>query len=489
MKKLSILFLLTAVIMMASCSDDDTFTTSKSNLLTFTADTLRLDTTFSNVPTPTKDFWVYNHSGDGLRLTNVRLAQGNQTDFRVNVDGIELNAANGYQASNLEVRNKDSIRVFVEMTSPRNNGTEPEEITDYLIFTLESGMQQKVCLSVFSWDAQLLKGLEIKENTILTGTRPIVLQDTLRVDAGVTLTLPAGTTLYFSDKAAIDVHGTLHCEGTAEQPVTLRGDRLDWMFDYLPYDRISGQWQGIRFRKGSYGNILTHTDLHSAYNGIVCDADTTTSQKLILANSTVHNCQGYGLQATNCAIDAYNTQFSNTLMDCASFTGGKVTLTHCTLAQFYPFDSKRGAALSFGNHIGQREYPLQAFNVTNTLVTGYADDQLMGDNGKEMTANYQFDHCILRTSKPKDESLLAHFTDVTWENTKDHPDGGDKQFANVDADKQYYDLHLGKKSPAVNTGTSLTDSRFATDHDGKQRDATPDIGCFELADEEQTGSE
>lgn len=97
MKKLSFLLLLSAVMMMVACSDDDAFTTSRSNLLTFSTDTLRLDTTFSNVPTSTKIFWVYNKSGDGLRLTNVRLAQGNQTGFRVNVDGVELSAANGYQ--------------------------------------------------------------------------------------------------------------------------------------------------------------------------------------------------------------------------------------------------------------------------------------------------------------------------------------------------------------------------------------------------------
>lgn len=110
------------------------------------SDTLKLDTTFSNVPTSTKTFWVYNHSGDGLRVTSVRLSQGNQTGLRVNVSGDELNAANGHQVKDLAVRNKDSIRVFVEMTSPLNNGTSPQEIADNLIFTLESGVQQRVVL-------------------------------------------------------------------------------------------------------------------------------------------------------------------------------------------------------------------------------------------------------------------------------------------------------------------------------------------------------
>ena len=485
MKKLTILCLLAIVALITACSDDDTFTTSRSNLLSFSSDTLKLDTTFSNVPTSTKTFWVYNRSGAGLRLTNVRLAQGNQTGFRVNVSGDELNAANGYQVKDLEVRNKDSIRVFVEMTSPLNNGTSPQKITDDLIFTLESGVQQRVVLSAYSWDAQLLKGLKVTSNMTLTGSKPIVLQDTLKVEAGATLTIPAGTTLYFSQKASLEVYGSLRCEGTADHPVVLRGDRLDRLFPYLPYDHVSGQWQGIHFHTDSYDNVISHTDLHSAYNGIVCDAANISQNKLTLANSTVHNCQGYGLKAVNCKVEAYNTQFSNTLMDCASFLGGHITLTHCTFAQFYPFDSNRGAALSLGNHEGDKDYPLQAFNMINSLVTGYAEDVLMVYNKDGVTANYQFDHCLLRTPKPKDTALLTRFMDVIWENTKDYPGGGDKQFVKVNADKQDYDLHLKKPennvlSPAIDAGRVLTDTRFATDHDGKQRDNKPDIGCYEL---------
>ncbi len=58
--------------------------------LRFSTDTVSLDTTFSNVPTPTRSFWVYNHSGKSLRCSTVRLENGNQTGFRVNVDGTFL---------------------------------------------------------------------------------------------------------------------------------------------------------------------------------------------------------------------------------------------------------------------------------------------------------------------------------------------------------------------------------------------------------------
>ena len=60
---------------------------------------------------------------------------------------------------------------------------------------------------------------------------------------------------------------------------------------------------------------------------------------------------------------------------------------------------------------------------------------------------------------------MARFTDVTWENSKDYPDGGSKQFVLVDGDKQKYNLHLkkaekGEKYPAIDAGLVLGDPRL-----------------------------
>ena len=192
---LAYMLLLAVVGLVTACNDDDTFTTSVNNRLAFSADTVRLDTTFSKVPTPTKTFWVYNKSGDGIRLSNVRLAQGNQTGFRVNVDGIYLGQTNGYQVNGLEVRNKDSIRVFVELTTPKNGKNDPQLVEDDLVFTLESSVQQKVNLRAYSWDAELLQNIEVKHDTIIQSTKPIVVKGGIKVYEGATLTIGAGTTL------------------------------------------------------------------------------------------------------------------------------------------------------------------------------------------------------------------------------------------------------------------------------------------------------
>lgn len=115
MKRLFYILLSVSTIL-SSCSDDDSFSTSRGDLLSFACDTLSLDTVFSTVPTRTYGFWAYNRSSDGLRVSQVRLEHGNQTGFRVNVDGIYLDNSTGSQAQDIEVRKGDSIRVFVELT-------------------------------------------------------------------------------------------------------------------------------------------------------------------------------------------------------------------------------------------------------------------------------------------------------------------------------------------------------------------------------------
>ena len=291
MKKRHIILYLLALLTLAftSCADDDSFSTSTSNRLYFTSDTISLDTIFSKVPSVTKTFWVHNNSGDGIRCSSIRLKNGNQTGFRVNVNGVYLGNAQGFQISDEEIRKGDSIRVFVEVTTPMNNQDLPQLVTDDLLFALESGTQQSVNLRVWSWDAELLRDVIVSHDTIIASTKPTVIYGGITVKEGATLTIPAGKTLYFHDNAGIKVNGRLLCKGEAGNEVVLRGDRLDNMFDYLPYDGVSGQWGGIVLESSSYGNEMTFTDLHSSCRAIYCDSSDVTRPKLTMKASTIHN--------------------------------------------------------------------------------------------------------------------------------------------------------------------------------------------------------
>lgn len=466
----------------SACTDDDSFSSSPSNRLTFSTDTVRMDTVFATVPSSTRSFWVYNKSGDGIRCTTVRLAGGNQTGFRVNVDGEYLSPTAGYQVSNVEIRKNDSIRVFVELTSPVNAEEGPQEIEDDLVFLLESGVEQKVNLNAYSWNATLLRNVEISNDSTINGTeRPIVIYGGLKVDSLATLRITPGTTLYFHSDAGIDVYGTLIAEGSAESNIVLRGDRTDWMFDYLPYDMVSGQWQGVKFHASSYGNRISYTDIHGTFDGIVCDSSDVTRAKLQLYNSTVHNCQGFGLKTVNSMVDVRNCQITNTLNNCVAVYGGDVSLTHCTIAQFYPFDSNRGAALMYTNVLEDTDIPLERMDCVNSIVTGYGEDMMSGLKGKEdVKFNYRFVNTLLRTPEIEGDE---NFVDVIWENVEDTAAvSGEENFSLVDIDMQRYDFHLSQDSPAIDNGAA--DYSLPDDRDGKTRDAFPDMGCYEFIKEE-----
>ena len=477
MKKI-LLPLMIGAVALAACTDDDAFSTSPNRRLTFSTDTVRLDTVFSRVPTATPTFWVYNRSGSGLRLASVRLESGNQTGYRVNVDGTSLGAASGFQAADLEVRDKDSIRVFVELTSALNGKDTPQKVEDNLVFTLESGVEQKVCLSALSWDADVVRSLTLSRDTTFTSGKPVIVYGGITVPEGTTLTLAPGVTLYFHADAGLQVDGQLRIEGTPQQNVTLRGDRLDRMFDYLPYDGVSGQWKGITIGKTSYGNVVNYADIHSTMNGIVCDSADVEPSKLAMLGTIVHNCNGYGVKLRHVNATLDNCQLTNTLGDCLLVEGGRVAMNHCTLAQFYPFDANRGAALTFANHDADYDMPLE-LDVKNSIVTGYASDVLQGSLRDSTVAfDYRFSHCLLRTPKDSTDERL---TDIDFEDVKDTANYGEHLFRKVDIDRQSYDFRLSRKSAAIGKADPLT--ALPEDRRGKARGDKPDAGCYQHDEE------
>lgn len=461
------------VILMTACTDDERFSTSPVSLLSFSVDTLAFDTAFNNTTTSTQSLWVYNHTGDNLRLSSVRLAGGTSTGFRVNVDGESLGAGSVPEINDLELRRKDSLRVYVDLKTPVDQSADFQPITDDLVFTLESGVEQSIHIDAASWKAVRLQNVHIsRDTTISSPSVPVVVYDNLTVDSAATLTVGAGTTLYFHENAGLQVYGTVRTQGTADQPVTLRGDRLDHMFDYLPYDRTPGQWQGVHLHASSYGNDWQYTDLHSAYNGIVADSAALSDSKLILNSCTVHNNQGYGVWARNCRMTMLNTQITNALHDCLYVDGGDVTVNNCTIGQFYPFDGGRGAAFTFTNNS-----PLQRLTVENSLITGYADDVVMGMQSDTAKAfHYAFNYCVLRTPRVTTADSV-YFSHVIYENLKDTVGTSDRHFRKMDIDNFIYDFSLDSTSVAIGAADPTT--VLPTDRLARPRDEEPDAGAYE----------
>lgn len=441
------IFYILILAMTIACADDDNFSTSSALHLSFSSDTVSLDTLFSRTPSATYTFWVRNNNDEGLRIADIHLSRRNQTGFRVNVDGSYLDNSLGSQVNDIEIRRNDSILVFVELTSSQASNPEPTMVEDDLVFVLESGLQQKVNLRAWTWNAEKLYDHVITSDQLIETSTPIIIYGGLKVEEGATLTL-RNTTLFFHDKAGIDVFGSLILENCV-----LRGDRLDRMFAYLPYDRVSGQWSGVHFHESSLKGVISGTEIRNACDAVVLDSAAldTTKVRLLMQNSVIHNSKGYGLKAVNSRVSLVNCQFTNTLSDCVSIVGGVADITHCTLAQFYPFSADRGVALRFANFEDSSDIPLLRLSCSASIVTGYDEDVMMGLVRDTVAAfEYRFSDMLLRTPKVTTADSLR-FSNIIWETPKDSIEGK-KHFRTIDEDNLYYDFHLDSVSTALGLG-------------------------------------
>lgn len=412
------LCLLAFAALLVGCTDKDEFSVDPSALLTFSTDSVSMDTVFCNVPTRTYDFWVHNETNTGVRIKEVRLKQPSTSGFRVNVDGNYVDSV----AYDFEVRKNDSIRVFVELTAPAVTQSEPKHIEDQLIFTLESGVEQPMKLCAYSWKARFVdEELEVKENMMIDDQQPIVIRKGIHVAKGATLTL-SHAQLYFHDGAGIEVEGTLVADSCL-----MRGDRLDRMFSYLPYDRVSGQWKGIVIHSSSKDNQLQDCEIRNACTAISCEKQSS----LILLRCTIHNCMGTGVEINEASASLDSCRISNTQGDCLNVMSSNVHIDHTTLAQFYPFSADRGVALRFDAK--------SVITCGNTLITGYEEDVIMGEG-----VDYSFYHCIIRTPQPTDTEGTE---DVIWEKPDDEVQGKD-HFVTFDTDNLFYNFSIQEKSPA-----------------------------------------
>ena len=109
------LFLIFVCALLASCLNEEGYTTSADARLRLERDTLALDTVLAGEATNTYTFQVFNPQKKTLRIAAIRLAGGAKSPFMVNVDGTFL--ANGVTGAT-ELAGGDSLRVFVQLNAP-----------------------------------------------------------------------------------------------------------------------------------------------------------------------------------------------------------------------------------------------------------------------------------------------------------------------------------------------------------------------------------
>lgn len=478
-----ILSCLIALLAVAACMKDDAYIVSSTAELTFSTDTVALDTVIAGQGSNTYTFEVYNKQNKAIRITRVWLENGAASDFKVNVDGSALTSG---ETNDLEIAAKDSMRVFLFVKTKDLNADTPQRTSDKLYFQTEGGFIGVVILNAFGQSVTTFKGKVIERDTILSSRRPYQIYDSLVIAKDATLSVSPGVRFYFHPGAQLIVHGKLLARGTLSSPIIMRGDRLGNMFSQQAYDNIPGQWGGVVFTQESFNNEMDYVDIHSGNFGIRCDSSAVSQLKLKLTNSIVHNTKGDGIFAKVCNLKINNCQLTNAGGNCLTLLGGSYDFVHCTIGNFYMFAGGRGVALSFTNAEGDVCLPLERLDFINCILTGYGADEILGSKSKRYDNdpfNFSFRNCLIDMPKPVEQEDLAHFINCFWDNSKDGKVSREDNFSpKFDLKKLTFSFQLDSLSQAVGNA-DIEQARLLSPVDrlGRSRlhGRGADIGCYQ----------
>ena len=110
-KWVKIICLLIAIGLTKACDYDLSFSPAQTQDIGFSSDTVYLDTVFTAIGSSTYNMRIYNQSDRNIEIGSIRLGQGSDSQFRLNVDGMH-----GQDFNNVEILANDSIYVFIETT-------------------------------------------------------------------------------------------------------------------------------------------------------------------------------------------------------------------------------------------------------------------------------------------------------------------------------------------------------------------------------------
>lgn len=442
----------------ASSCIEDGFTTSSSDVLEFSNDSVIFDTVITTQGTITKQFLVYNRSKKQINISSIKVEGVSDAQFYINVDGLK-----GKEFHDIEVRGGDSIYVFVEGYIDELKKNDPTEFTDYIEF-VTNGVTQKVTINAWGQDVIRFTGDTLWTDTKFYASRPYLIYDTLVVAPDVKLDIEAGTKLLFHKGGALKVYGTMNAIGTQDKPILMRGDRLDKVVSDIDFEIMSGQWGGIVLGAGSYGNHWEFVDVSGTEFGVQVSSNNPSKESLYMLNCLLHNSSGTVFTVWNAGVTAFGTVFSEAADGVMYLYGGKTHFAHCTLANYYLFKIVEEPLLNVFNIDDPKCPPIKS-DINNCIFYGMTSDINAGDlTGTDIYLR----NCLLKSNGTDD----ANFINIVW--------AGDPKFYTV-RDKYIFDYRLMPESDAIVRGDrSLTPEKARYDRYGKDRFAedAPSIGAY-----------
>ncbi len=431
MKRIVAFFILVApilILLSGSCREDFEFRTSTGNL-TFSKDTVFLDTVFSSIGSSTYTLKVYNNSDDDIVIPEVRLGGGEESSYRLNVDGVP-----GRTFNNVPLLARDSLFVFIETTFDITTTGEVEFLhTDTIVFG-SSGTPQEVHLVTLVRDAVFLYprtlsdgstetislGVDEEGNAIrvegfllsdeelnFTNTKPYVIYGYAAVEQGKTLSMEAGTRVHFHNNSGIFVGagGQLEINGEVsedremlENEVIFEGDRLEPRFEDVP-----GQWGTLWLAEGSANHSIRNLTIKNATVGMLVEGDGDLEDThLNVQNAQIYNSAVTNLWAITAKVDAENCVFGSSGSASVYINqGGDHDFTHCTIANYWINGFRNIPGLFVDNFSSPGTTPSQGADLVNATFSNCVVD---GNRSREIgfasngsnTFNFLFVNSSLR---------------------------------------------------------------------------------------------
>jgi hypothetical protein len=477
LKRLLLILPLLALLIAPGCRKRPDFFVER-GVLDFSADTVKFDSIFTNLPSPTERLTFVNNSGQNILIKEISLESGNEFDLIIN--GVQ-----GDRQTDFELPDGDSAVAFVSFKS----GQKDVFARDRLLFRVGDNTQ-RVEIEAFVFDAisyrDSVLGLDGNTTTILGPDKLHLIDGYIYVPDGHTLIIQAGTQLFFTPRldanfnllSSIVVYGRLLVQGVEGNEVVFQGSRFG-----EDYEETPGQWRGIAFGNLARASKIEHAIIKNGFIGVYQEyGNPGIGPKVLIEETEIRNMSAFGIYS-NGFVDPIPTypmiRINNSLIHNSAtanlgiFGGGKYDFNQCTFAN-YTVDFRRNSPQIVINNYDDSQggiiYNCRAL-FRNCIVWGTEEDEFAADSFPVPNQwDVFFYNTIIRTTLPLKGSNIVSSQDDDFIKFVD-PTAGEP-------DERNYRLQL--PSPGVNIGQVLTG--LGNDLDERTRDAQPDAGCYEYGD-------
>lgn len=449
----------------SSCKKDNIL--SSGGKLSFSTDTLSFDTVFTSVASVTGSFKIYNDNAKRIRIDEIKLAGGDASPFRMNVDGEPTK-----DIRNVEIAANDSLYVFVAVTVDPTSGLLPFLVVDEVQVRL-NGQTYAVQLEAYGQDAHYITDSVLHSQTWVND-KPYVIVHSARVDSAQILTIQKGCRIYMHQDSKLYVKGTLNVYGTRQDSVVFQGDRLDR--SYFGYKDYPGEWRGIHFLGASQGSQLNYAIIKNAGFSDAAvyvqppDFFDINHPTVELKNCTIYNSMGYGILAYNAHIRADNCLIHTCgAQNLAVLKGGHYEFNYCTLATYggTGINHAQSPTVALLNYYDSTQTIYVGDNLTatftNCVMYGPLDDEIIFGKKSEWNYSVTFTNCLLKRNATITNANMVSCILNT-----------DPQFT----DYYKWDFHPKPTSPVRQAGVTVAGIIY--DLDGQSRGTPPSIGCYEV---------